>query len=157
MYPEDWGAKLEWGEQWIIDHLEVGRRVGKPMVLEEYGVKVGRENGNLGEIVKGWPERRRAYRRWNELMLTRGGNGFMPWMLAGNEDGKRYPDYDRYVFYRDDETGAIMKDYARRFETEAPACVNARSTNAPPSPYVRVRRSPAAPGEVAFGWARTEG
>jgi mannan endo-1,4-beta-mannosidase len=157
MYPEDWGAKLEWGEQWIIDHLEVGRRVGKPMVLEEYGVKVGREHGNLGEIVKGWPERRRAYRRWNELMLTRGGNGFMPWMLAGSEDGKRYPDYDRYVFYKDDATGAIMKDYARRFNTEAPACVNAPPASAPPSPFVRVRRAAPEPGEVAFGWARSRG
>jgi mannan endo-1,4-beta-mannosidase len=158
MYPEDWGAKLEWGEKWIVDHLEVGRRVGKPMVLEEYGAKVGRENGNLGPVVKGWPERRRAYRRWNELMLTGGGNGFMPWMLAGiDEDKPRYPDYDRYVFYKDDETGAIMKAYAQRFNNEAPACIHAKPTNAAPSPFVRVRRAPGAAGAVAFGWARSEG
>jgi mannan endo-1,4-beta-mannosidase len=155
LYPEDWGAKLVWGEQWIIDHLEVGRRVGKPMVLEEYGAKVGRENGNLGLVTKGWPERRRAYRRWNELMLTRGGNGFMPWMLAGiDEDKPRYPDYDRYVFYKDDETGAIMLDYAKRFNTEAPACLGAAPATGAPSPFVRVRRKPV---EVAVGWVRNEG
>jgi hypothetical protein len=125
------------------------------MVLEEYGAKVGRENGNLGPVNKGWPERRRAYRRWNELMLRHGGNGFMPWMLAGiDEDKPRYPDYDRYVFYKDDETGAIMLDYAKRFDTEAPPCVYAKPAVGAPSPFVRVRRSAT---EVAFGWGRSRG
>ena len=160
LYPEDWGTKLEWGEKWIIDHLRVAREVGKPTVLEEYGVKVGRANGNLGEVIKGWPERERAYRRWNELMLRRGGNGVMPWMLAGIDEPKdgqpvpHYPDYDRYEFYQDDETGRLIGAYGKRFLT-APACTSQpASAGGAPSPYVRARR---APGGVAFGWLGSKG
>jgi mannan endo-1,4-beta-mannosidase len=157
LYPEDWGAKVEWGEQWIIDHLRVGREVGKPMVLEEYGVKVTRANGNLGEIVKGWPERERAYRRWNEIMLRRGGNGFMPWILSGIDEGPGrplYPDYDHYAFYRDDATGRLIGEYSKKFLT-APACTSQPAgSSGPPSKFVRARK----PLEkLALGWLEPKG
>jgi mannan endo-1,4-beta-mannosidase len=142
LYPEDWGTSLEWGEQWILDHLRVAREIGKPTVLEEYGVKVGRSQGKLGTIVRGWPERERAYRRWNEVMLANGGNGFLPWMLAGiGDDGTRYPDYDQYAFYADDETGRLSAEYSKRF-IQAPACRSAGPVDsaAPKSAFVRVRK-----------------
>jgi mannan endo-1,4-beta-mannosidase len=157
LYPEDWGATLQWGEQWILDHLRVAREVGKPTVLEEYGAKVSRANGKLGPIVKGWPERERAYRRWNELMLRRGGNGFLPWMLSGIDEGEGrpiYPDYDGYGFYKDDETGRLIGDYAKRFIT-APACESQPpGSGGPSSPYVRSKH---APESVAFGWVKPKG
>jgi len=157
LYPEDWGAKLEWGEQWIVDHLRVAREVGKPTVLEEYGVKVGRANDKLGPIIKGWPERERAYTRWNEIMLRRGGNGFLPWMLSGIDEGPGrpiYPDYDGYGFYKDDETGRLIGDYAKKF-LEAPACTSQPAGSAgAPSPFVRTKR---APENVAFGWVGSKG
>jgi mannan endo-1,4-beta-mannosidase len=152
LYPEDWGAKLEWGEQWIIDHLRVGRELGKPMVLEEYGVKVTRANGNLGPVIEGLPKRQHAYRRWNEIMLRGGGNGFMPWILSGIEEGPDrplYPDYDHYAFYRDDETGRLIGEYSKKFLT-APACTSQPAgSSGPASRFVRARR----PLEkVALGW-----
>jgi len=157
LYPEDWGAKLEWGEQWIIDHLRVAHEVGKPTVLEEYGAKVGRANDKLGPIIKGWPERERAYRRWNEILLRRGGNGFLPWMLSGIDEGEGrpiYPDYDGYGFYKDDETGRLIGDYAKKFIT-APACESQPAgSSGPASPFVRARK---APESVAFGWVEPKG
>ncbi len=151
-YPEDWGAKLEWGEKWIDDHLRVARRLGKPSVLEEYGARVERSEGNLGEVIKGWPERRRAYHRWNEIMLRRGGNGFLPWILSGiDEDKPRYPDYDHYAFYKDDATGKLLGEYARRFANEAPACLNAGPGSGKKSPFVSVRRPALL---VAYGWVQ---
>ncbi|KAL3670975.1 hypothetical protein V7S43_004160 [Phytophthora oleae] len=42
-YPDSWGvdtAKAEsWGVQWIDDHVASGKKAGKPVVLEEYGIK----------------------------------------------------------------------------------------------------------------------
>jgi len=157
LYAEDWGTSLEWGEQWIVDHLRVARDVDKPTVLEEYGVKVSRANGTLGPIVKGWPERERAYRRWNELMLERGGNGSLPWMLSGIDEGVGrpvYPDYDGYGFTKDDETGRLVGGYAKKFLT-APACASQPpGSNGPSSPFVRARK---APQSVAFGWVGPKG
>jgi mannan endo-1,4-beta-mannosidase len=149
LYPEDWGTPEGFGEQWIIDHLEVARQLGKPTILEEYGMKVTRSQGNLGAITRGWIERRDAYQRWNQLVLDHGGNGTLAWMLAGIDDDKpRYPDYDKFVFWRDDETGRLLREYAERFLT-APACQAQAQTSATASPFVRVRRPPA---RLALGW-----
>ncbi|HEV8548898.1 MAG TPA: cellulase family glycosylhydrolase, partial [Polyangiaceae bacterium] len=151
LYPENWGRELAWGEPWIVEHLRVARELGKPSVLEEYGVKVTRDGGTLGPIVKGWPERERAYRRWNELMRSGGGSGFLPWMLAGIDEGPgkpRYPDYDAYEFYDSDATGRLIGDDAKKF-ADAPACASAPPSRGAPSPFVRARR---APEQLAMGW-----
>lgn len=149
LYPEDWSTPEKFGEQWIVDHLKVARDLGKPTILEEYGMKVTRAQGNAGEIIQGWQKRRASYQRWNELMLERGGNAALPWMLAGiDENQPRYPDYDRFVFYRDDETGKLIGQYARAFEN-APACRVQTANGAAASPFVSVIR----PAErVALGW-----
>lgn len=156
LYPEDWGVNLEWGEQWILDHLTVARELDKPTVLEEYGVKVRRSQGKLGDVVEGWPERERAYRRWNETLFRNGGNGFLPWMLAGIDDDRtRYPDYDGYGFYANDATGRLIGDDSRRF-IDAPACqsgVDSERTGTP-SPFVRARKRPS---PVALGWVESRG
>jgi hypothetical protein len=84
-------------------------------------------------------------------MLRRGGNGSLSWMLSGIDDDKpRYPDYDHYGYYKDDETGALLASFARRFRDEAPACRAAGPGSGTKSPFVRVRK---APENVAFGWA----
>jgi mannan endo-1,4-beta-mannosidase len=148
MYPEDWGANMKWADGWITDHIRVARDLGKPTVLEEYGVKVSRDEAGL--ITQGLEKRIPAYERWNELMLRRGGNGSMPWMLAGMEGSKRYRDYDHYTVYKGEETGDLMSEFAKEFATRAPACLNAQaSAETEKTPFVRVRRPLA---RVAFGW-----
>jgi mannan endo-1,4-beta-mannosidase len=148
LYPDDWGTPAGFGEQWIIDHLKIARALGKPTVLEEYGIKVIRRDGTRGEIKQGSEERRDAYRLWNELMLTRGGNAALPWMLAGIDDDRAlYPDYDGFAFYRGDATGRLIGNYAAEF-VSAPACqVHPRRRGS--SPFVSVRR-PAR--HSAWGW-----
>ncbi|KAI9893647.1 MAG: hypothetical protein M1814_006443 [Vezdaea aestivalis] len=39
MYPQFWGYAYDWGNQWIKDHDAIGKRLGKPVILEEYGVE----------------------------------------------------------------------------------------------------------------------
>lgn len=136
LYPEDWHTPEGFAARWIADHLRVARALGKPTILEEYGVKAG-------------PARRESYRQWNDAVLTQGGSGALSWMLAGRDgQGGLYPDYDGYAFYRDDPTGLLLGQYARAFR-EAPACRAAESTRAPASPYVRVARRAET---VALGW-----
>ena len=51
MYPDQWGYPSSFGSQWIQDHDAVGKAVGKPAVLEEYGW-VGA--GNRTDVLEGW-------------------------------------------------------------------------------------------------------
>jgi len=37
LYPSAWGYDFDWGDQWIDQHADAGRRFNKPVVLEEYG------------------------------------------------------------------------------------------------------------------------
>ncbi|KAG8952873.1 hypothetical protein FRC03_011972 [Tulasnella sp. 419] len=40
-YPESWGQSsdaLNWGTQWISDHAAIQKSIGKPIILEEFGV-----------------------------------------------------------------------------------------------------------------------
>jgi mannan endo-1,4-beta-mannosidase len=154
MYPEDWGATLEWGDRWIVDHLRVARRLGKPTILEEYGVKVGRDERNA--ITKGLDIRLETYDRWNALALQRGGNASMVWILAGIEGSGVYKDYDHYSVYRGDESATLLSRFANDFQSRAPACLSATGPTRSPSPFVRVRRPPTTEA-VAFGWATTTG
>jgi len=140
-YPETWGTGFGWSERWIDDHLRVARELGKPTVLEEYGLKVTRDA--LGRVSDGLPTRLRGYSEWNERVLSQGGNATMFWLLAGrdSERGGWYPDYDRFSVYRGDETAELLSLYAQRF-ARAPACMAANQTsNATTSPFVRVRRT----------------
>jgi mannan endo-1,4-beta-mannosidase len=149
LYPEDWGMPKGLAESWIVDHLKVARALGKPTILEEYGVKVTRAGGNTSPVTLGFQERSAAYRGWNELMLESGGNGALSWMLAGRDErAARYPDYDHYAFYRDDDTGKLLGGYGKAF-SEAPACRTAQSAPLPASPFVSVVRPPK---RSALGW-----
>lgn len=153
LYPEDWGAPPGFGDAWIEAHLKVARDLGKPTILEEYGIKVTRAHGTVGEVTRGWDARRASYRRWNELMLEGGGNAALPWMLAGlDADERPYPDYDQFAFWKGDATGKLIGEYAQAF-VDAPACRAQRPNGAPASPFVSVTRPVR---RVALGWLEPE-
>ncbi|HKO48043.1 MAG TPA: cellulase family glycosylhydrolase [Polyangiaceae bacterium] len=141
MYPEAWGTGSGWSERWIDDHLSVARELGKPTVLEEYGLKVTRDAS--GRISDGLPGRLASYSAWNERILAHGGNAAMFWLLAGkdSERGGLYQDYDQFSVYRDDRTAELLTDFAQRFTHDAPACLNgARSAARSRSAFVRAFR-----------------
>jgi mannan endo-1,4-beta-mannosidase len=140
LYADDWQTPSGFGERWIVDHVRIARQLGKPTVLEEYGIKAARNDGTRGDIVQGLPERLAQYRSWNELLLQQTGAS-LSWMLVAGDTGQaRYPDYDGFAIYRDDATGKLLGHYARRFR-DAPVCRSAaRGVDRAPSPFVRVRR-----------------
>jgi len=154
MYPETWGTGIGWSERWIDDHLSLARQLGKPTVLEEYGLKVTRDR--LGRVSDGLPTRLATYAAWNERVLAHGGNAAMFWLLAGRdtEQGGWYEDYDQFSVYRGDATADLLSSFAERFAHGAPACSNATPGHSPsPSPFVRVRR----PKVSALGWRIEQG
>lgn len=158
-YPEDWGATLAWGDRWIVDHERVARRLGKPTILEEYGVKVTRNE--QGVIIKNLDIRLKTYRRWNDVTLKRGGNASMIWMLGGKDTlypapNGLYKDYDGYTVFRGDESATLLADVAKQFSNEAPACRMGKPPSGAPSPFVRAQRASAS-GPVAMGWGVSGG
>ncbi len=140
MYPETWGTGFGWSERWIDDHVAFARALGKPTVLEEYGLKVTRDA--LGRVNGGLEARLTGYSAWNERLLAHGGNAAMFWLLVGqdSEGGGSYRDYDQFSVYRGDATSRLLEGFAVRFGNEAPACRDAGVSSAGRSAYVRVRR-----------------
>lgn len=53
LYPDSWGYSYSWGSEWIRQHDEAGREVGKPVVLEEYGAPFP---GNHTPYYKPWQD-----------------------------------------------------------------------------------------------------
>jgi mannan endo-1,4-beta-mannosidase len=143
LYPDLWDAGFAWSERWIDDHLRVARQLGKPTVLEEYGLEVTRDHQE--QISEGLPARLEGYSAWNERVLSHGGNATMFWLLIGrSETGALYPDFDRFGVYRGDETADLLSRFAERFSQAAPACAASAVTSAAPSHFVRVQRATAA-------------
>ncbi len=91
------------GDRWIQEHIAAGQRASKPMIIEEYGMKI-----DSGEAA-----RDAAFQRWLARVVTSQGAGALVWMIAATmADGRRYPDYDHYTIYSADDAPAI-RDFAR--------------------------------------------
>jgi mannan endo-1,4-beta-mannosidase len=94
-YPQQWGlsGNLEFATQWIADHIAAGNRANKPVVLEEYGIKID------GWAVRSPGERDRWLDKWRQSVQDLGGGGTLLWMLGCNEpDTSGY--CDDYTIYR---------------------------------------------------------
>jgi mannan endo-1,4-beta-mannosidase len=101
MYPEAWGENpgskpgtdpVAWGTGWITNHLTDGAAIGKPVVLEEFGVAL-----NSGAGIPDEAARTTAYKAWTDAVLAGGGGGDQFWLLTSRvDDGSWYPDYDGF-------------------------------------------------------------
>ena len=116
LYPDSWGETADpvgWGTRWINDHLADGRRLGKPVVLEEYGLRVPPDGGVAA--------RDAGYAAWTAAVEA-GGAGDQFWLLTSRvDDGSFYPDYDGFrVIWNNDpanpgrSTAQLLADHARR-------------------------------------------
>jgi mannan endo-1,4-beta-mannosidase len=149
LYPDSWSTGLKWGNKWVTDHVEAAQKVGKPTVLEEYGVVIKRDD-KTGRVTSGFERRKTAYTNWNNLLLKGGGNGSMFWLLVGvdpsNQNTGYYQDYDHFSVYNlpDDESAKLIRDFAAQSEA-ARACelASARGVTGPATPFVSVSKPPA--------------
>jgi mannan endo-1,4-beta-mannosidase len=87
LYPDGWGKTPAWGTDWITRHVRDAERVGKAVMLGEFGL--------LDKAT-----RNPVYQQWSDALIDAGGNGLLYWMLAGTyDDGNLYPDYDGFTVY----------------------------------------------------------
>lgn len=109
LYPEHWGKHkpLEWGNNWIIEHLEAGKAANKPVVMEEYGIGAA-EPFNRDLI----------YDVWTKTAYENGVAGSMFWILSSynkDEADKLYPDYDGFRVLADGgRTHQILSQHSKQ-------------------------------------------
>lgn len=85
------------GVRWIQEHLDAGRRAGKPVVVEEFGVKTADEAA-----------RNSIFGTWLDAVDAGNGAGAAVWMIASTVDGASlYPDYDGYTVYSAESVPAL--------------------------------------------------
>jgi mannan endo-1,4-beta-mannosidase len=104
-YPQKYGlrpgAEREAGVAWIEEHARVAGRVGKPLVIGEFGIA----NGGLPA-----DERLAAYRAWLRAAQTSGAAGVGPWLFAYQS---RPAEWDEFTFYINDPIADTLREYAR--------------------------------------------
>ena len=102
------GVKKDFAPAWIADHIESGRRAVKPVLLEEYGLRVdARDPGAVAE-------RDFWYGRWLESVYSGGGAGDLLWMIGSREPsvaGNR----DDYTVYSAAEVPSVVA-HARQMQ-----------------------------------------
>lgn len=126
LYPQGWGENpaskpgadpAAWGTRWIADHLGDGRALGKPVVLEEFGLAVDASRGVADEAA-----RVAGYTAWTDAVLDGGGAGDQFWILTSRvDDGSFYPDYDGYRVVWNADAGNPTRESAALFAAHAKA------------------------------------
>ena len=69
MYPDQWKIDNEWGNTYIQEHAKVGKELGKPVILEEYGVTDPKE-------------RVKTMQKWQDTIVTEGLAGDLFWQFS---------------------------------------------------------------------------
>lgn len=107
LYPETWNKSDAWGDTWITQHDSDAAAVGKPALLEEFGL----ENRAARDTV---------YRRWSDLFFTSGGTGLLFWMLAvDQDDGTPYYD-DGFTIFCPSSTCQVLTAASETYTPVAP-------------------------------------
>lgn len=110
MYPTGWGSTasadpVAWGSKWITDHARIAAQIGKPVVVEEFGLPIGKAAASIDE-----PTRDASYQTWVTTIEQSSTNAFHFWLLTGlQDDGTLYPDYDTFRVVYPSSTATLFK------------------------------------------------
>lgn len=126
LYPQGWGENpaakpgtdpVVWGTTWIENHISDGAALGKPVVLEEYGLSIDASQGVPDEAA-----RDTGYQTWTNTVLNSGGAGDQFWLLTSRvDDGSFYPDYDGYRIVWENDPGNTTNNAAQLLSAHAQA------------------------------------
>jgi mannan endo-1,4-beta-mannosidase len=120
LYPEGWGETSDpvgWGTTWITDHISDGKSLGKPVVIEEYGLTI-----NAAEGIPSEASRDAGYKAWTDAILASGGAGDQFWLLTSRvDDGSWYADYDGYRIIWENDPSNTTNNAAQLLSAHAKA------------------------------------
>lgn len=122
LYPQSWSQSsafgidpVGWGKQWITDHAVLGRQMGKPVVLEEFGLKIEPETG-----IPSSDARDHAYEEWLVSAEDSGFAGTQFWILAVKTDAGSTPTLDDgYQVVHPSPTSTVIGNHALRLSMRA--------------------------------------
>ena len=107
LYPGGWGKDDAWSVAWLAEHLKDARKIGKPVMLGEFG----------------WPtkaDRNVVYKEWTDTWLKGGGDGALYWILSDvQDDGTLYPDYDGFTVYCPSPVCSTLSNFAAQLNRTA--------------------------------------
>lgn len=113
LYPVGWGETVNpqaWGRKWITDHIRDGATIGKPVVVEEFGLPDSTQ-------ANGYPEATlvAAYTDWTKAVEAAGGAGDSAWIVTSRtDDGLLYGDYDGFRILYPSPVAAVLTAHAVR-------------------------------------------
>jgi mannan endo-1,4-beta-mannosidase len=126
LYPQGWGENpaskpgtdlVTWGNTWISNHISDGAALGKPVVLEEFGLAINASQGIPDEA-----SRDAGYQAWTDTVLSAGGAGDQFWLLTSRvDDGSFYPDFDGYRIMWDNDPSNPTSNAAQLLSAHAKA------------------------------------
>jgi mannan endo-1,4-beta-mannosidase len=126
LYPQGWGENpsskpgtdpITWGTTWIANHISDGAALGKPVVLEEYGLAINAAQGVPDESTRDV-----GYQKWTDTVLANGGAGDQFWLLTARvDDGSFYPNYDGYRIIWDNDPSNTTNAAAHLLSAHAKA------------------------------------
>ena len=123
LYPGSWGETppgkdpVTWGTKWITDHITDGAALGKPVVIEEFGLPI-----DTGKGIPDVAARDAGYAAWTGAVYEKGVSGDQFWLLTSRvDDGSFYPDYDGFrVIWNNDpantsnSTAQLLSAHAKK-------------------------------------------
>ncbi|TFK66523.1 glycoside hydrolase family 5 protein [Pluteus cervinus] len=98
-YPEPWGQTnnaTAWGVQWIQDHAASQKRIGKPVIIEEFGVTTNQLS---------------TYTSWLNTVISSGLSGDLIWQAGSRLPTGPSAD-DGYTIYPDDPVYPLLTGHA---------------------------------------------
>jgi mannan endo-1,4-beta-mannosidase len=100
-YPDWWSKTVAWTDQWIKDHAEAARAVGKPVVHEEYGWLTPDKRLEYTGVTDNTP-RTEVLGNWQAISLEEGMSD-MYWQYGYSEYSYGRNHDDGFTIYLDDE------------------------------------------------------
>ncbi|KAG8933833.1 hypothetical protein FRC02_011068 [Tulasnella sp. 418] len=100
-YPEHWGQSSDaanWGTKWISDHAALQKSIGKPVILEEFGVTTANQLS--------------TYTTWLNTVVSSGLAGDLIWQAGSTLPSGSTTHDDGYTIYPSDPVYNLLKTHA---------------------------------------------